>query len=71
MFLLYNICARGAPHIYIPMFPICVNRIEYEFSVASHSIRILNGVEMFCWEVASSRGHRHKSGPESFVYLFK
>ena len=38
-----------------------MNRIEYEYSVASNSIRILNGVEMSCRDAASSRGRRHKS----------
>ena len=29
-------------------------QLEYEYSVASNSIRILNGVEMSCWDVAPS-----------------
>ena len=33
--------------------------------MASNSITIPNGVEMFCRDAASSRRHRHKSGPES------
>ena len=40
-------------------------RIEYEYSVASNYTRILNGVEMSCRDVVSSRGYRHKSVPES------
>ena len=35
-------------------------RIEYEYSVASKSIRILNGVEMSCRDAASSCGHGHR-----------
>ena len=40
-------------------------RMKYEYSVASNSFRILNGVEMFCRDAASSHGHGHKSVPES------
>ena len=39
-------------------------RIEYEYSVAWNSIRILNTVCMSCREAASSCGHGHKSEPE-------
>ena len=40
-------------------------RIKYEYSVVSNSIRILNGVEISCWDTPSSRGHWHKSMLES------
>ena len=40
-------------------------RIECEYSVASNSIRILNGVEMSCRDAASSRGHGYNPVPES------
>ena len=40
-------------------------RIEYEYSVASNSIRIVNGVEMSCRNAASSRGHVHESVSEA------
>ena len=36
------------------------NQIKYEYSPASNSIRILNGVEICCRDVASFRGHEHK-----------
>ena len=40
-------------------------RIRIEYSVASNSIRILNGVEMSSRDATSSRAHGHKSGLES------
>ena len=40
-------------------------RIEYEYSVAQNSIRILIGVEVSNLEAASSRGYGHKAEPES------
>ena len=36
-----------------------------EYSVASNSIRILNGVEMSSRDAASSRGYGHKAEPET------
>ena len=39
--------------------------LEYEYSVASNAIRILNGVEMSCMDAASSCGQEHRSVPES------
>ena len=38
---------------------------KYEYSVASDSIRILNGLDMSCHDSASSGGHGHKSVPVS------
>ena len=38
-------------------------RIEYEYSMASNLIRILNGVEMSSQDAVSSRGRGHKAKP--------